>query len=79
MAANNWTTGELGKIYLMDYSENLTGVPKYDPQAAHFNKSQYSLHCTVCIETSNEKPDYTYFNHFSNDNLLLRKKRFLIF
>ena len=32
--------------------ENIQVTPKYEPQSAHFNKQQYSLHCTV-VHTSN--------------------------
>ena len=41
------TTDSFGPIYHFDYSENLTQSYKYEPQASHFNKKQYSLHCTV--------------------------------
>ena len=41
------TTEAIGPIYHMDFSENLSQQFKYEPQSCHFNKKQYSLHCTV--------------------------------
>ena len=41
------TCEDIGVIYHMDYSENLSQEYKYEPQWSHFNKNQYSLHCTV--------------------------------
>ena len=32
------STQELGPIYHMDFSENLTQMYKYEPQSSHFNK-----------------------------------------
>ena len=55
-----------GEIYHMDYSENLTQLFKYEPQSSHFNKSQYSLHCTVKHTGNNESP-YQYLYHLSNE------------
>ena len=54
-----------GEIYYMDYSENLTQLFKYEPQSSHFNKSQYSLHCTV-KHTGLEELPYHYLYHLSN-------------
>lgn len=34
----------------MDFSENITGTPKYEVHLVHFNKSQYSLHVSVAEE-----------------------------
>ena len=34
----------------MDFSENITGTPKYEVHLVHFNKSQYSLHVSVAKE-----------------------------
>ena len=31
----------------MDFSENVSGSTKYEPQDAHFSKKQFSLHCAV--------------------------------
>ena len=41
------TVQQYGSIYHMDFSENLTQSYKYEPQSTHFNKKQYSLHCSV--------------------------------
>ena len=41
------TTSEMGLIYHMDFSENTSQMHKFEPQSSHFNKAQYSLHCTV--------------------------------
>ena len=54
------TVEELGTIFHMDYSENVTSQVKSEPQSGHFNKKQYSLHCTVQHDVDN------YFYHFSN-------------
>ena len=40
----------------MDLSENISQMHKYEPQSSHFNKSQYSLHCTVTHNIHEEKP-----------------------
>ena len=60
-----YTIPEFGVIYHMDYSENLSGSPKFEPQDAHFSKKQFTLHCTVShgIEHNN------YIYHISNDLL----------
>ena len=50
----------------MDYSENLSQQYKYEPQASHFNKNQYSLHCTV-KHTDNKNSPYEYIYHLSNE------------
>ena len=31
----------------MDFSENVSGSPKYEPRDTYFSKKQFSLHCTV--------------------------------
>ena len=41
------TVPECGPIHHIDYSENMTQMHKYEVQSAHFNKRNYSLHCTV--------------------------------
>ena len=46
----------------MDYSENLSQSFKYEPQSSHFNKKQYSLHCTGKHEACNNK----YLYHLSD-------------
>ena len=40
-------TSEMGPMYHMDFSENISHMHKFEPQSSHFNKAQYSLHCTV--------------------------------
>ena len=37
----------LGAIYHFDFSENSTQMVKEELHSSHFNKNQYSLHCTV--------------------------------
>ena len=59
------TVEPLGNIYWMDYSENLSGTPKYEPQDAHFSKKQFTLHCTVGYT----KLGIEYLYHISNDTI----------
>ena len=40
------TISSLGGIYHMYFSENVSQHFKYEPQSSHFNRKQYSLHCT---------------------------------
>lgn len=54
-----------GAIYHMDFSEN-SQMHKYEPQSSHFNKSHYSLHCTVKHDIHEEEPMYTYIYHLSD-------------
>ena len=35
------TTPEIGPIYHMDFSENLSQMHKFEPQSLHFSKAQY--------------------------------------
>ena len=55
-----------GEIYHMDFSENLTQLFKYEPQSSHFNKSQYSLHCTV-KHTGFDESLFCYIFHLSDE------------
>ena len=58
------TIGDLGPIYHIDYSENITQSFKYEPsQESHFNERQYSPHCTVKDEEEKNKCFY----HFSDE------------
>ena len=41
------SVSEIGLIFCSDYSENLQPTPKFEPQSAHFNKRQHSMHCAV--------------------------------
>ena len=56
------TTSEIGSIYHMDFSENLSQMHKFEPQPSHFSKSQYSLHCTIkhCPESDHSPHQYMY-------------------
>ena len=60
------TANDIGEIYHMDYSENLSQQYKFEPQSSHFNKQQFSLHCTV-KHTSNEDSPYHYMYHLSDE------------
>ena len=59
------TTDKFGRVFWMDFSENVSGTPKWEVQDAHFSKQQYSLHCTVA-HLNNE---YEYLYHLSDDLL----------
>ena len=56
-------TDELGPIFHMDYSENITQAFQYITQSSHFSKKQYPLHCTVKHEGG--KNHYLY--HLSDE------------
>ena len=56
---------ELGYIFHIDFSENISVTPKYEPQAAHFSGKQTSLHCTVVYHPELPKPTYMY--HISDN------------
>ena len=58
------TANDIGEIYHMDYSENVS--QQFKPQSSHFNKQQFSLHCTV-KHTSNEDSPYHYMYHLSDE------------
>ena len=49
----------------MDYSENLSCTPKFEPQDAHFSSKQTSLHCTVATKPFIGEKFYLY--HLSDD------------
>ena len=55
---------DLGHVYHMDYSENISCSPKFEPQDAHFSGKQTSLHCTVDHEPSG---DVSYAYHLSDN------------
>ena len=64
-------TAKYGEITHSDYSENMSQMHKEEAQSCHFNKSSYSLHCTV-EHINREKhlsilSPYCYLCHFSND------------
>ena len=60
------TCEDIGVIYHMDYSENLSQQYKYEPQSSHFKKNQYSLHCTV-KHTDNKNYPYEYIYHLFDE------------
>ena len=64
------TVSDLGPIYHMDYSENMAQMHKFEVQSAHFNKRNYSLHCTVEHVDVSENPylksPYIYHYHLSD-------------
>ena len=47
----------------MDFSENVSGSVKYEPQDAHFSKKQFSLLCTVAHHPESN----TYLYHLSDN------------
>ena len=55
---------EIGPIYHLDFSENLAQMYKEEAQSSHFNKPQYSLHCSVKY-VDGKKCLYIY--HLSDD------------
>ena len=63
------TIPDYGPIYHMDYSENMAQMHKYEVQSAHFNKRNYSLHCTVEHLDSDKHPNLKspYCYHFSDE------------
>ena len=64
------TTREYGMIFHLDFSENITGTPKLEPHSAHFNKNQYSLHCTVGHHINEEDEIVNaFYYHLSDDNI----------
>ena len=65
------TVSKIGPIFHFDYSENIQLTPKYEPQSAHFNKKQFSLHCTVAHVGDIDGDDddrFKYLYHISDDN-----------
>ena len=54
----------------MDFSENLSGTPKFEPQSDHFSKQQLSLHSTVKYDCNIEtdEPSCSYYYHLPNDS-----------
>ena len=53
-------------IFHLDYSENISATPKFEPQNAHFAGKQTSLHCSVVHHPENQKVQYAY--QLSDDN-----------
>ena len=54
------TVDTMGPIYHMDYLESIPQLFKNEPQSSHFNKRQYSLHCTVMYNASIHHHKYIY-------------------
>ena len=63
------TIPDFGVIFHMDYSENISTSPKYEPRDAHFNKKRISLHCTVAHEINNNK--YVWPSVMINNTIML--------
>ena len=63
------TTNNYGKIFHADYSENISGSPKDEPQSAYFSTEQYSLRCTVALTFEDDELENTYFYHLSDDRI----------
>ena len=42
-------------VFHLGFSENITVTPKYEAQSAHFNKRQYSLHCSAAHTSFHNK------------------------
>lgn len=64
------TVPTLGPIYHMDYSESLPQLFKFEPQSfnkKHFNKKQYSLHCTVMHLEDQNKYIYHLSDHLTHN------------
>ena len=64
------SVSDFGEITHSDYSENMS-QNQYEAQACHFNKTAYSLHCTVehvdSANYPNFKSPYRYLYHLSDD------------
>ena len=57
----------LGYIFHMDFSENVSCTPKFEPQDAHFSGKETSLHCSVVSKPYMLEKECTYVYHLSND------------
>ena len=57
------TCDQIGEIYHMGFSDNLSQQYKYEPQ---FSKQQYSLHCAV-KHTGCKNSTREYFYHLTDD------------
>ena len=55
-------------IFHLDYSENLQFTIKYEPQTAHFNKRQITLHCTVIHALEEGEAVHKFIYHLSDTN-----------
>ena len=59
------TVCEEKPIFHMDFSENIQLTPKMEVQDAHFNKRQFSLHCSVKHGLTAKGNEYFY--HLSDE------------
>ena len=57
----------LGYIFHMDFSENVSCTPKFEPQDAHFSGKETSLHCSVVSKPYMLEKECTYVYHLSDD------------
>ena len=64
-----------GKIFHMDFSENISQMYKNEPQSSHFNKAQYSLHCTV----EHQQNEYKYNYHLSDEKVKVKVEESLYY
>ena len=60
-------------VLLINFSKNLAQSDNYEPQSSHFNKQQYSLHCTVKYYQDDFKY-YKYYEYYEILNLMWRRK-----
>lgn len=60
---------DISPTFHMDFSENLCGMSKFEPQTAHFLKWQFSLYSTVKHDcnTSTDKLSYSHYCHLYDD------------
>ena len=49
-----------GFVFHLDFSENISATPKFEPQDAHFGSKQTSLHCAVIHSPYNTCVQYVY-------------------
>ena len=59
------TISDISSIFRKDFSENLSGTPKFELLSAHFLRWQFSLHCTVEHDCNIESGNLQY--HLPND------------
>ena len=57
---------ELRWMFWCDFSQNLKLRTKYEPQEAHFEGKEYSLHCSITSKPNYPLKDYSY--HISGDH-----------
>ena len=67
------TIGEYGSIF---HLENLQQMYKFEPQHCHFNKTQYSLHCTV-VHGENGELNYVFTYQMTKSMMVLLRGMYL--